>query len=372
MKTDLVANEERELLTRRHPAFGFTACVLAAVSFLVATPNPSTASTAPSTLCHGYAGCSTGSFTTHGYPSHSGSSYWRMYAGNNCTNYVAYVESTAFGVATPANLLGDADQWPANATLDGALVNHTPTVGSVAEWNPGSPGIPYPGHVAVVERVGPHNRYIVISQQNILDANDYDWVRIYADSSLNQWQQWPSNFIHFPAGEQTTGQGSSPRVVEIVVRVAPNGPQGEKFEFLGRREHIVTAGLTTDFTVMNGSDAYDIAPRGEIRGHHYALHVSVKGPHIQVVRQGGPDGSSIPRIRVMVVGRHKTPDIVTISFRPVKTGTAAASVIATTTTTVPAATPIFPTLGRLPIRQLIETVWPPKNWSTSHVSDLSR
>ena len=241
MKTDLVANEERELLTRRHPAFGFTACVLAAVSFLVATPNPSTASTAPSTLCHGYAGCSTGSFTTHGYPSHSGSSYWRMYAGNNCTNYVAYVESTAFGVATPANLLGDADQWPANATLDGALVNHTPTVGSVAEWNPGSPGIPYPGHVAVVERVGPHNRYIVISQQNILDANDYDWVRINADSSLNQWQQWPSNFIHFPAGEPATGQGSSPRVVEIVVRVAPSGPPGEKFEFLGRREHIVTA-----------------------------------------------------------------------------------------------------------------------------------
>ena len=343
----LVANEERELLTRRHSVFGVTGCVLVVVTFLVATPNPSIADTAPSTLCDGYVACSTGSFTTHGYPAHAGSSYWRMYAGNNCTNYVAYVESTAFGAATPPNLLGDADQWPTNALRDGALVNHTPTVGSVAEWNPGSPGIPSPGHVAVVERVGPDQSYIVISEQNILDANDYAWVKINADSSLNQWQQWPSNFIHFPTGEQATPPTTSPRVVEVVVRVATDGPRNAGFEFLDGRDQIVTPDLTTDLTLEGHSDGYDIAPRDVSLRHHYALHVSVKGPDVRVVRQGGPDASSTPRIRFTAVGKGHAPVVVTISLHLVVPHNAIASVVSAWTTTAPDRMGANPALSRM-------------------------
>jgi surface antigen len=118
-----------------------------------------------------------------------------MYAGDNCTNYVAYAESS-LGVPAPSYSLGNADQWVAAAAAHGVLVNHTPTVGAVAVWN-GEMG--YSGHVAVVETIGPDVSYIVISQQHMLVADGYDWVRIYLDTSKNQWQDWPIAFIHFPS-----------------------------------------------------------------------------------------------------------------------------------------------------------------------------
>jgi len=181
---------------------------------LFLTPLKSLAAGDPaSTLCSGYLACNRSPFTSHGYQRHSGTSFWYMYAGNNCTNYVAFVETTTFGVDTPSYRLGDAGQWPTTAALHGVVVNHVPTVGSVAEWNGGSPGIPSPGHVAVVEAVGPHRSYIEISQQNILDVDNYDWTRINADGVGNLWEQWPSNFIHFPIHI-----GSSP-IVAIPVKL---------------------------------------------------------------------------------------------------------------------------------------------------------
>jgi surface antigen len=119
-----------------------------------------------------------------------------MYAGDNCTNYVAYTESI-FGVPTPLYDLGNAYQWVASAAAHGVLVNHTPTLGAVAVWNA---DMGYSGHVAVVEAIGPNLSYIVISQQHMIVADGYDWVRIYPDTSKNQWQNWPNAFIHFPSG----------------------------------------------------------------------------------------------------------------------------------------------------------------------------
>jgi hypothetical protein len=117
-----------------------------------------------------------------------------MYAGDNCTNYVAYAEST-FGVPTPSYSLGNADEWVAAAAAHGVLVNHTPTVGAVAVWGGDMGGS---GHVAVVEAVGPNVSYVDISQQHMIVADGFDWVRIFQDTSKNQWQDWPSAFIHFP------------------------------------------------------------------------------------------------------------------------------------------------------------------------------
>jgi surface antigen len=149
-------------------------------------------------LCGGYRGCDRAGYNSYGYSQHSRTSYWRMYAGDECTNYVAYVEATHFGVAAPRYLLGNAYQWPASARAHGVRVNKTPSVGSVAVWPGGAYGIGPDGHVAVVEKVGPHHSYIVVSQQHLLAvANGYEWTRINAGFSSRVWEPWPSFFIHF-------------------------------------------------------------------------------------------------------------------------------------------------------------------------------
>jgi surface antigen len=124
-----------------------------------------------------------------------------MSAGDECTNYAAYVEQTVYGVETPAYILGDGGSWAQTAAAHGVAVDQTPTVGAVAEWDDGTDGIGGPGHVAVVEavgQVGDRVAWIEVSQQHIdSDADGYDWERIYAHSSSSTWEPWPSNFIHF-------------------------------------------------------------------------------------------------------------------------------------------------------------------------------
>jgi surface antigen len=210
------------LVPLTHVGARVLAAVLLLTTALFFAPSRSEAAGDPaSVLCSGYVACNQSHFSSHGYQHHSGASYWYMYAGNNCTNYVAFVETSVFGVATPSYRLGDAGQWPATATLHGVVVNHIPTVGSVAEWNGGSPGIPSPGHVAVVEAVGPHRSYIEISQQNILDADNYDWTRINADGAGNLWEQWPSNFVHFPVHIGSSQIIAGPVKLKVAVQTRP-------------------------------------------------------------------------------------------------------------------------------------------------------
>jgi surface antigen len=147
-------------------------------------------------LCSGYAACSVAPYTTHGYPAAEKTSWWRMYPGNNCTNYVAFVESQVFGVSDPSYLLGDAYQWAATAAANGVSVDTTPTVGAVAFWGSHALGMGRYGHVAVVEAVGPDDSYVDVSQSGMGRADDgYNWERIYAAGSA--WETWPDEFIHF-------------------------------------------------------------------------------------------------------------------------------------------------------------------------------
>jgi surface antigen len=156
------------------------------------------ASRASVVICSGYSGCAARGHSDHGYPRHSGASYWRMTAGNECTNYVAYVEARVFHARRPPYLLGNAGQWASAAAGHGVVVNHVPSAGAVAEWNGGAPGMGPEGHVAVVEKVGPRDRYILISQQHIgSDRNGYDWTRINAGFPSAEWQEWPDHFLHF-------------------------------------------------------------------------------------------------------------------------------------------------------------------------------
>jgi len=187
----------RRLLAAGLPLMAIAAAAIPTVISHVTAKDA--ASARPSrTLCTGWARC-----TRHGYPSYHYQargfrSYWRMSAGDQCTNYTAYVESTVYHVREPSFLLGNGGEWAATAAAHGIKVNHTPSVGAVAEWDGGAVGMSSAGHVAVVEAVGPHHRYIVVSQQHIGgQRNDYDWTRIFAHRSTTRWQTWPSHFIHF-------------------------------------------------------------------------------------------------------------------------------------------------------------------------------
>jgi surface antigen len=178
--------------------------LIAAAFAVTATPAAASivvpaSSRMPSTvLCSGYAGCNRDGYSSYGYGRHSSTSYWRMSAGDECTNYVAYAESQAFGVPTPRYSLGNAYQWPGSAAAHGVRVNRTPSVGAVAVWSGSAYGVGPMGHVAVVEQVGPNDSYIVVSQQHLLNAaNGYEWTRINAGFPADTWQSWPSLFIHF-------------------------------------------------------------------------------------------------------------------------------------------------------------------------------
>ncbi len=149
-------------------------------------------------LCGSWARCDERGYDSYGYGSVEDQSFWRMSPGDECTNYVAYVESRVYHVATPSYLLGNAGQWPYTAAAHGVVVNDTPSVGAVAVWAPGTFGIGADGHVAVVEEVGPGDKYIVISQQHMGYPHDYNWTLIKNHYPADEWQEWPSSFIHFP------------------------------------------------------------------------------------------------------------------------------------------------------------------------------
>jgi surface antigen len=190
-------------------AFGRTAWTALLVAAFAAVATPATASiVAPATisivarvpsrvLCTGYAGCNV-QHSSYGYARHLHTSYWKMSPGDECTNYVAYVESQMFGVRAPRYSLGNAYQWPASAAAHGVRVNKVPSVGAVAVWPGYATGVGPEGHVAIVEQVGPRDSYIVISQQHLLNARSgYEWTRINARFPASAWQSWPSLFIHF-------------------------------------------------------------------------------------------------------------------------------------------------------------------------------
>jgi CHAP domain len=183
------------------------AALLATLTCLLACSSGARAS--GTRVCDGYAACTAAGFPSHDYGGHAETSYWLMSAGDECTNYAAYVEQTQYGVAAPKYILGDGGAWATTAAAHGVAVDGTPTIGAVAEWDDGTDGIGGPGHVAVVEavgRVGDRINWIDISQQHIdSDADGYDWERIYARSSPSTWEPWPSHFIHF-AGRPTNSR----------------------------------------------------------------------------------------------------------------------------------------------------------------------
>jgi surface antigen len=272
-----------------------------------------------------------------------------MYPGNNCTNYVAYVESTVYGVSTPTFNLGDGGLWAAAAAQNGVLVNHTPAVGSVAVWTGASSGIPSEGHVAVVEAVGPDNSYIVISQQHMLAEPDgFDWTVINASPLLNQWEQWPDSFIHFsptpvavPVAGATPGPTALANVASasanVVVRVEPLAFANDNFVFTSHLTRVVIPGVLINLTAGGVAGTYQIGFQKSSMNAQYVMHVSVKGSNVRLVHQGGPYTNDVPTIRIANAGNLQTPSVITVTIRRGRiapaTPTTTTTLAGTTTTT---------------------------------------
>jgi surface antigen len=216
---------------RRFTSFGMPAVMAVgaiglAFPMLSGGPSAAPAASSPSRiLCNSWSRCDERGYNSYGYASHEWHAYWRMSPGDECTNYAAYVESTVFHVPEPSFLLGNGGEWAVTAAAHHVLVNHTPSVGAVAEWNGGTFGMGSAGHVGVVEAVGPHDRYIVISQQHMGGPDDYNWTLIKARYPADEWQEWPSNFIHFTVPKRTDVGYFSPRTHRYALRYSQtSGP----------------------------------------------------------------------------------------------------------------------------------------------------
>ncbi len=171
--------------------------------------------------------CNLAPYTTHNFQNYDAISYWGMPPDQDtaphdvpadCTNYVAFVESTVYGVAAPDPALPvNATDWAKGASKDGYTVNQTPTVGSVAQWyaNDNKPVIGADGHVAIVEQVGPDDSYIVVSQDNWhSDTDYYGWAKIMNAPDTPGAQPWPDNFIHFFSEPATLSYSRPDRLVQ--------------------------------------------------------------------------------------------------------------------------------------------------------------
>jgi surface antigen len=168
---------------------------------LVGATLPASSAFANTVLCTGndYSTCVNDGHTDHDFGGHNSTSYWGAYAGHNCTNYVAYVESTVNGATSPGNDLGNAKDWAVNAQAKGYTVNSAAAKGAVAQWDANAGGAGSSGHVAYVESVNADGS-ITISEDNYA-SGPFKWRTISSGAS------WPSNFIHFKdLSSSTDGQ----------------------------------------------------------------------------------------------------------------------------------------------------------------------
>lgn len=157
--------------------------VLAAGLVAVASP----ASAGWSVLCTGYASCVRDGFSHAGYATARRTMWWRMYAGHNCTNYVAYrMVRSGMPNERPWSGSGNATHW---GVARSDLLDAVPRVGSVAWWRAGTRSGGRVGHVAYVEQVVSSTE-VVVSQDS--SGGSFSWARIRRSEG-----GWPTGFLHF-------------------------------------------------------------------------------------------------------------------------------------------------------------------------------
>ena len=137
-------------------------------------------------LCTGYTECARSGHPHFGYRTAGRTMWWRMYAGHNCTNYVAYrLVRQGMSEERPWDGTGMAYNW---GRANRRITDDTPMVGAVAWWDAGD-GVGSSGHVAYVEKVVSRRR-IVISEDSW--GGDFHWREI-----SRRGGGWPTGFNHF-------------------------------------------------------------------------------------------------------------------------------------------------------------------------------
>ncbi len=201
------ATRRRRSRTASGAVVGLILGLLAVLAPAVSVVSAPAASASTAYLCSGYSRCADDGYSNAGYASRSGSMYWRMYSGHNCTNYVAYrMIQAGMSTARPWSGSGNAYNW--GLAMRG-ITDQRPTVGSVAWWNRNVPGAGSVGHVAYVEKVISPT-VIIVSQDSW--GGDFSWKRIDKGDT-----GWPSGFIHFR--DRNVLQNVSPPVLPDAPRV---------------------------------------------------------------------------------------------------------------------------------------------------------
>lgn len=247
--------------------------LLVAVVLFALVPLASPAAATSSYLCTGYAGCKDEGFSHFGYRGASKQMWWRMYAGHNCTNYVAYrLVRGGMSAERPWSGTGMAYHW---GRANRQITDRTPMVGAVAWWAENSGGVGSSGHVAYVEEVV-SSRKIVISEDSW--GGEFHWRTITRGSG-----SWPTGFVHL-----------DDRKVEAHTRPGVRGaPQvGEPLTAdLGRWRPAANLRVQwlADGRPIAGATSVTLTPTSALRGHR----VSVK---VAATKRGYVDGSaSSPR-----------------------------------------------------------------------------
>jgi surface antigen len=190
-------------------AFQLCAGVLAVIVLLVPTSVDKISLVTSTYLCSGYAGCQTAGYGNAGYRQASGTAYWRMFTGHNCTNYVAYrLVQSGMPNVRPWEGSGNASNW---GEAMASITDQTPTVGSVAWYRSNVTPAGSNGHVAYVEQVISATE-IVVSEDYW--GGDFHWRRVTMSGG-----GWPSGFIHF--NDRVVAPTTAPAIVGTPAVGAP-------------------------------------------------------------------------------------------------------------------------------------------------------
>ncbi|MFD0535265.1 CHAP domain-containing protein [Actinomadura luteofluorescens] len=111
--------------------------------------------------------CQSGNYSCLAATGYAGQSVWGSWGpGHNCVSYAAY-RLSANGASKPwPGAIGNAFEWDEKARAAGVVVDTTPVIGSIAQWDGAF------GHVAYVEVVT--STYIEISEDSyITDTYGY-------------------------------------------------------------------------------------------------------------------------------------------------------------------------------------------------------
>lgn len=161
------------------------------VGGVVVAPSAGASSTL---LCKGFTACANAGYSSYGYgPTEFKKSWWRMYAGNNCTNYIAYrMVRAGLPAERPWSGSGDARNW---GVVFASKTDQNPMIGSVAWWSS--------NHVAYVQRIIDADT-IVVSEDHY--GGEFDWRKITRAGG-----GWPNGFIHL--ADETLTAKYPPKVV---------------------------------------------------------------------------------------------------------------------------------------------------------------